>query len=503
MENLRELVERYGALAWRRRWWAFLGAALICIAGWVAVAVLPNQYEAEARVYIDSDAFLTPLLKGIAVESSLEDELDLLQRMLLSRPNLERIIQKTDLQFEVVTPTDTERLVDRLARQIQVVPQTRNIFSIAYRNTNRQLASDVVQAMLASFIENKAGDNRDEMDRASGFIDGQIAEQEARLRDAETKRAAFRKKYVDLLPGDSGVNRLEQGRIDVQSLTGQLEDAKSSLVLIKQQLAETPATYGGGESYEVAAPASNPALKEAEEKLRELQQIYTSQYPEVVSQQRLVNSLRSAGSGAVSGGVRHSVRPTANPIYDQLRLRLVDTESEIESLQRKVAVATAEQARLEAIAKGAPELEAQYQSLNRDYDVIRKNYDELVSRREGMRISDAAQKKASNIKMVIIDPPTVPRIPVAPNRPLLSVGVLVAGLGAGLGIIVALLAMDQSFHTLTELRGLGYPVIGSVSLAALQPTMLQRMREVSLFGGACALLLAGLAGILLHFNKVV
>src|ERR1700678_2840944 len=146
METLRELLSRYGALAWRRRWWGVSAAWVICIAGWIGVASLPNQYEANAKVYIDADAFLTPLLKGIAVESSLQDELDLLQHMMLSRPNLERIISKTDLQLDAATPSDTERLVERLGDRIKVVAQTRNIFSITYRNVRPQLASDVVQA---------------------------------------------------------------------------------------------------------------------------------------------------------------------------------------------------------------------------------------------------------------------------------------------------------------------------------------------------------------------
>ena len=246
MENLRELAARYGGLAWRRRWWGVLAAWIICVGGWMSIATLPNQYEANARVYIDADSVLTPLLKGIAVESSLQDQLDLLQHMLLSRPNLEGIIQKTDLQLDAVTATDTEKMVERLATRIQVVAQTHNIFSITYRNANRQLASDVVQAMLASFIENKAGDNRDEIDRATTFIDGQIASYEKQLRSAETLRAEFRKKYIDLLPGDSGTNRLEQARMQVTSLTGQLADARADRALIARELGSTQATFSTG-----------------------------------------------------------------------------------------------------------------------------------------------------------------------------------------------------------------------------------------------------------------
>jgi polysaccharide chain length determinant protein (PEP-CTERM system associated) len=495
VEALRELLGRYGALAWRRRWWAMLTAWLVCIIGWIAVATLPDQYEANARVFIDADAFLTPLLRGIAVESSLQDELDLLQHMLLSRPNLERIIQKTDLQLVATTPYGTEQLVESLGLRIKVVAQTRNIFTITFRDKNRQLAADVVQAMLASFIENKAGENREQIDRASTFIDEQIAQYETQLRSAEEKRAAFRKKYIDLLPGDGGTNRLQLARDEVTALTGKLEDAHTRRGLIAGELKGTPPTLGseGG-----GGGGVNSELRAAEDRLNELKRVYTDEYPEVITQKRLVQQLRQSGGDGNEGGFRSRLVP--NPVYQEFRMQMVQTEGEIASLQRQLADARTERDRLEKIARGVPELEAQYTNLNRDYDVVRKNYDELVARREGMRISQAADKNANNIKMVILDPPTVPRVPVAPDRVLLAIGVLVLGLGAAGGSIAAMMALDQSFHSVVELRALGLPVIGSVSLAALPPTLTDRLKQIGLFGGVFALLLLALGGVMLRFG---
>jgi polysaccharide chain length determinant protein (PEP-CTERM system associated) len=432
------------------------------------------------------------------VESSLQDELDLLQHMLLSRPNLERIIAKTDLQLQATSPFATEQLVESLGQRIKVVAQTRNIFSITLRDKNRQLASDVVQAMLASFIENNAGNNREQIDRASNFIDDQIAQYEGQLRDAEQKRAAFRKKYIDLLPSDGGGgNRLEYARAEVQTLTGKLEDAHTRRALLVRELGSTAPTLssesGGG------GGGGNPELRAAEDRLNQLRRVYTEEYPEVITQKRLVDQLRRAGSDS-SGDSGYRTRVIPNPVYQDFRIQLVQTESDIASLQRQVADAREERDRLEKIAKGVPELEAQYTNLNRDYDVVRKNYDELVSRREGMRISEAAQKKASNIKLVILDPPTVPRVPVAPDRVLLAIGVLVLALGAAGGTIAAMMALDQSFHSVLELRTLGLPVIGSVSLAALQPTLTDRLKQVGLFGGVFALLLLALGGVMLRFG---
>lgn len=496
MESLQDMVSRYGALAWRRRWWGVIAAWALCIVGWIGVALMPNQYEASARVYIDADAVLTPLLRGLAADSAMSDQIDLLQHMLLSRPNLEKIIAKTDLQLDTKTATDMEQMVTRLGTTIKVNAQTRNIFSIAFRNPDRQLAYDVVQAVLASYIENRAGDNRDDMEKASQFLDEQIASYEKQLREAEKARAQFRTQYVDLLPGDGGVNRLEQARTQVTTLTGQLADAKSRRILLARELNSTPAlvvTEQGAGGYD-----AHGALRAAEQKLRDLQQVYTDVYPEVLSQKRVVDALRKGDGAAPSTGGGKSA---PNPVYEQLKLRLVETDGLIDSLQRQIDDALHERDRLNTIAHGAPNLEARYLNLNRDYDVLRKNYDGLLARREEMRIATAAQVRASNVKMVIIDPPQVPIRPVAPARILLSIGVLVAGLALGIGVIGAMLTVDQSFHNIVELRAMGRPVIGAISLAILPPTMAMRLRNAALFGSSIGLLVVALGGVLLHYSQ--
>jgi hypothetical protein len=103
--------------------------------------------------------------------------------------------------------------------------------------------------------------------------------------------------------------------------------------------------------------------------------------------------------------------------------------------------------------------------------------------------------------MVIIDPPQVPIRPVAPARILLSIGVLVAGLALGIGVIGAMLTMDQSFHNIVELRAMGRPVIGAISLAILPPTMAMRLRNAALFGSSIGLLVVALGGVILHYSQ--
>ncbi len=501
MDGLQELLSRYGVLAWRKRWYAVAAAWLFCLIGWIGIATLPNQFEATARVYIDADAVLTPLLRGIAVDSSLTDQLDLLQHMLLSRPNLERIIDKTDLQYSATTATDKERLVESMEHSVKVIAQTRNIFSISFRNENPQLAADVVQAVLASFVENKAGNNKSDIENAQIFLDSQIDLYEKQLRAAEEKRAAFKKKFIELIPGDNGMNRVEAARQNLQLLTGQLADAKARRALLANELAHTDALV----VTETTGVAGDPHtdLRAAENRLRDLRQIYTDAYPDVIIQKRVVENLRSQPpsptiAAPAPGGQNRSA---PNPVYEQLKLRLVDANAQLDSLTRQVTDATADFGRLNGIARGAPELEASYTNLNRDYDVLQKNYSELLARRESMRIGNAAQIRASNVKMVIIDPPVAPRLPVAPNRVLLAIAVLLGALASGVGVVVAQIALDQSFHNLVELRAMSLPVIGSVSLAVMPPSLGERIRKVAAVLAALGALFALFSFVLLFFFR--
>ena len=88
MDSVRVLLSQYLRAAWRRRWMGVIIAWLVCGVGWVAVYTIPNQFESGARLFVDADAVLTPLLRGLAADSAPTTQLEILQRTLLSRPNL-------------------------------------------------------------------------------------------------------------------------------------------------------------------------------------------------------------------------------------------------------------------------------------------------------------------------------------------------------------------------------------------------------------------------------
>ena len=146
----------------------------------------------------------------------------------------------------------------------------------------------------------------------------------------------------------------------------------------------------------------------------------------------------------------------------------------------------------------SPRLQAEYTNLNRDYDVLHKSYTDLLGRREEMRLSAAADNGTDKVKIEIIDPPQVPQIPVAPKRGLLLSGVLLAGLGAGVGLAILLLQFDQSFHSIEDLRALGLPVVGGISLEGMAVPLRRRLLSVASFAMAVLLLCAVYGGLFYH-----
>jgi polysaccharide chain length determinant protein (PEP-CTERM system associated) len=464
MEQWYRLVWQSLVTAWRRRWLLVVAAWSVCLIGWAIVAIIPNSYESDARLYVDADAILTPLLKGLAIDQNTESQLQMMQETLLSRPNLERLIDETPLNLSVNDRTQRQALVAKLETEIKVASVGRNLFTISYRNSDPQLAHDVVAALLNIFIERATGTNQADMANAQRFINSQIASYVAQLRAAEQRRAAFLRKYMDILPLQNGSSRLDNARIAVANLEGQLNDAMARRSALQEEEKITPQVLNETTGFSNAT-SPQAQLAAAEAKLAELRMRYTDRFPDVVEARQAVAALKETLSKAPKAPPPGFTLP--NPVYDQLKMRMIEADAGISALKTQLDRARQDLARMEALARAAPEVEAQYQGVDRDYQVLRHNYEELLLRREASNITEAADTSADKVRLRVIDPPQIPTIPVAPKRFLLISLVLLAGLGTAAGLAVLLAQTDSSIGDLGQLRDFGQPVLGGVSMAAV------------------------------------
>jgi len=498
---------------WRHRWLAVGTAWLVCTAGWIGAAFVPTKFESTARVYLNADPLLTPLLKGLAADTDPSRHLDFMQRTLLSRPNLEQLIRLTDLDTGIRTPGDKEALFKRLATDIEVKPITLNLLTLAYRDADPVLAKNVVQSLLTIFAERMAGSSRAEMDSAQRFLEGEIASYRDQLRSAEKRRADLAEKYPDIVPNrtpdspqtDDNGNRLDQARNAVVRLKLELADAVTKRDALQKELASVPAmlTVDRGPQVVVTGGRLGPVEERLQELRRNLDGLllkFTENHPDVRAARQAIAQLQSeagkSGGGGAHGAGGSGTGQITNGVYEQVKVKLVDAEAAVAALQRRVGEAENDQAKIEKIAQTAPGVLVQAQDLNRDYSVLKKNYEELVRRREATQIANSADTKTEKIQFRIVDPPQVPIVPAAPNRPLLVSLVLLLGIGAGLSAPLLVMQLDRSFATLSQLRNLGIPILGNVSRLALGTA--QRRTVLQLVGvTASALVLVAVYGTLL------
>jgi polysaccharide chain length determinant protein (PEP-CTERM system associated) len=484
---------------WRRKWMAVAICWAVCLVGWPAVFFIPNTYETIARVYVDVDSMLTPLLRGLAVETNPLQQLDFMQRTLLSRPNLEQVIHLADLDSQAKTPEEKDALLTSLAQSVRISLQGTNLFTIGYDDTDAVESKNIVKAVLTVFSETSAGNNRSEMDNARRFLEDQIANYEKQLRSAEQRRAEFKETYGDVLPQSAAnESRLQQATDEVGKLKLQLEDAQARRDAIAKDAATVPATLSLDQAAQVIIHNGNSEsskqleLDATKRKLSDLQSRYTDDFPDVVATKRDIATLEASikadtsGTGAADDSRKSSV---PNPLYQEVKMRLVDAESNVASVQRQLAFSEAEQKRLQEAVKAAPGIQLQAQNLDRDYDILKKNYDELIQRREAANLAQAADTQADKVQFRIVDSPQVPLTPISPNRPILYTGVLIAGLGAGIGAAFLLVQLDRSFSTLAGLRAFGLPVLGSISRVTFLDTRKRSMQQAAGLAASTVMLL--------------
>lgn len=512
--------------AWRFRWWALAAAWVVCLIGWPIVLSIPNTYEASARVYVDTRSILRPLLQGLAIDPDVASGLDLVRTALLSRPQIEQVARETDLDIRAHTPEQREALIRGLQERITIdagdlrARTTRGdgLYVIRFQDRDRAKSIEVVETLLNAFVENALGEKRVGQETAERFLEQQIKDYETRLSQAESRLAEFKKANVGVMPDSRGdyFQRMQEETAEVERVRTALAVAESRRNEVQRQLSgEEPFLFGFDTGGAPAAGSSAAGditfrIQGLEKQLDELLLRYTDKHPEVVETRRTIEELKArqaeelarvrAGQGA-TGSLTQSLK--TNPIYQSLEIELKRTEVQVAELRQELAQRQGKVAQLRRLVDSVPEVEAELARLNRDYEVTRQKYLELVQRREVAVISEQADQTGT-VKFDVIDPPAAGLDPVAPNRLLLLSGVLLAALAVAGGLAYVLNHMRPVFHSVPSLAHVtGLPVLAAVSRTWVERYRLRRRDELMKFSGGTALLFVAFGLVLLLQPLVV
>ena len=464
-------------------------------------------------------------MSGLAVQPNIEQQVGMLSRTLISRPNLEKLVRMADLDLASSTKVQQDRIIDDLMAGIKIGSTSRdNLFYLSYRESDQEKAKRVIQSLVSIFVESSLGASRKDTDSAKVFLNEQIKSFEAKLEEAETRMKAFRMRNLDmqLSDGKDAASRIAElskqygdARLMLREAENARDAAKSQLevelsqsknLLTKSLLAES--------NIQTSTPEIDARIDAQKRNLDALLQRYTERHPDIINTRRLIANLEEQKKTEVAAlrkaAMAAPIAPTAGggSLASQELGRMVATaEVQVAALKARVNEFGSRLESARVALKTAPQIEAEAAQLNRDYEITKKNYEDLVGRRQSAVMSSDLDSASGVADFRLIDPPRVSPKPVFPNRLLLLPLALGAALAAGLFTAFAASQIRPVFSDAAELRvKTGLPLLGVVSIVLGAPDVrrerMDRLRFFAASGGLAAVFVAGFVAMSIVANRV-
>ncbi|MEM9169857.1 MAG: XrtA system polysaccharide chain length determinant [Pseudomonadota bacterium] len=472
--NLPQPLIRHAVGLWRRRWIVLCVAWLAAIAFWGLIWLIPDTYESRGQIFVQTENVLEPAMRDITAPPNYQERVEVMQRALLTRQNIEKIILRAgvDSLIEAGSPeayrVEMEKMVDFVQSRITIDSPQTMFFDIRFKFGEPTLTRNVVDAILDLFIEQDLGASLQEKEDARRKLDRQIARFEERLATKDQEVARFRGENAEQLAlVENNARRRELLEIDLSNVSNELAVARRSETTLATQLATTPRT------------STNNELGKLKVELARLRSQFTDDYPEIRKLLVEIEELESAGTGALPD----------NPAYKALAVQVRSARDQVAALSERERKVRTDLEALNFKVAQVPQVQADLQRIMRDYEQTQKSYEELVQRRDRFELTTQLGPGAQGVKYEVLEHPRVALQPSFPPRLLLILASVVAAFGAGGAAAMLLTALDKSFTQTQALQStFGLPVLGAVSEVSSSSVKARRRGDLSRLGGAIAAL---------------
>ncbi|GAB4529881.1 MAG: hypothetical protein Tsb0010_11800 [Parvularculaceae bacterium] len=491
MKDVLEQLGGYISVGWRNRWLALIVAWAVSLVGWVVVERIPDAYRSSSRVFIDTDSMIRNSMQGIAASfgDSVSTSIAFFRQSLLSRPSLEEIMRRADLDVRAATPEDRERIIEDLRNNLRVASDRESIYTIEYVSQDPGIAQAVVQAVVDRFVETNLGSNREELETTSTFLNNQIDETEADIERTQQTLRRFEIQNRDYLSENNYEVQLRERRSELFRVAGEREQAISRRDDLQEQLDELLEKIRAGDIVDTQLAATTVEL---EAELARLLSVYTEEHPDVIIIKQRLERERARLQEIVAAGANGA--EINNSFVNEIRAAIREEEAKINAADAQSAILRNQIAELETFVARMPTIEIERQRMQRDLQVAQENLQKLIDRREQARFAQRLDVETSIVEFRVIEPPTRPNAPTDPNRLVLRTGVLAAGLGGGGALAIGLGILMGTYSSRAQLiRSVGRPVIGSVRRTTLPSDRPRWFLEAMIFWSAVLALLAAFA----------
>jgi polysaccharide biosynthesis transport protein len=493
----------------RRRWWILLPIFFCWVLIWIGSWFWPASYESEGLILIQQqrvpEQYVLP-----NVTQDVQDRVQSMTQQILSRTRLQATIDRFHLYPPtrgLASLTQSGDRVEQMRKDIKIeLVESENktgihrgeltAFKIHYSARTPELAQQVNSELTSLFIDENLKAQQQLSESTTAFLDAQLADARSKLEEQEAKVRAFKAKHMGDLPSqlESNVKILSGLQTELEATERSLDGARQQKLYLESLQQQYQSVQGTDLRLQLA----------------DLRAKYTDDYPDIIAlkdkiaksdqlkkqiEAEIASKNKADSSASVPTPSEPGQRDSATPmmqIQSQLtsnRLEILNYEKRRKGLEGQIA---AYQARLNL----TPETEQQLADISRGYDESKINYNSLLQKQNQSQLATSLEQRQQGEQFSIIDPPSLPDKPSAPNHLLVSLCGLALGIIIGLGLCVFIELTDVRVRQEKDLEGLvparvlvGIPHLGAPGEDRF--AMQSRRMEIGVAVGMAILIVAG------------
>jgi polysaccharide biosynthesis transport protein len=462
-ERVSPSFEELWALARRRRRWLLLPLFLCWLAVWGMSWILPATYESEATILVEQqkvpEHFVIP-----NVTVNLQDRLQNMTQQILSRTRLQKTIDNLHLYSSarglgrVLQSGDS---VEQMRKDIKIElvqspahPSDLTAFKIYYSGASPSRAQQVNSELTTLFIDENVRSEQQSSEDTTTFLASQLEDASIKLKEQEAKVKAFKARHLGELPSqmESNVKILTGLQTQLESILRDLDNAKQQKLYLDSQLQQfqsARALLNSGDADATSPETLDKELFTLRQRLADERSRHTDEYPEIIALKRKIAEAEKLKKDMdLEIAAREKADPTESPAdglsasYSsplmQLRSQLKANALEIQNYQHRERVIESEISAYKARLNLTPETEQELADISRGYEESKANYTSLLQKQNQSQLATSLSQRQQGEQFRVLDPPSLPDKPAAPNHLLWSLWGMVLGGVVAVGSILFL-----------------------------------------------------------------
>jgi len=519
----------------RRKWVILLSVLLIHIGSVVYCVVAPDLYQSTMKLLVIPPAVSEGMVRSTA-NIEYKDRLKMLQQDILSSPRLLAVISEMGLFKEESRKMSSNAMVSKVRKRIDMQDEGKNSFILFFQHENPEVAMRVTSRLGSFFVEENIRSREATAQETSKFLADEVQETRNRLEVQEEKLKQYKLQFGGELPQQeqANLNRLQRLQDQIKNNSDAIARLADRKVFLEAQISniERNAPGAGGQDLwqtvgsgdKASLPSLLSELAARKKKLEELSMKYTPLYPAVTQARWEVEQLeariatmrqaaKKAGEESARGASAPSTSKQAPDIettgvdageIGRLRGQVASIDLEIVALKRESANSAHTIDQIQRKVERLPQREQEMIALSRDYDNIKRSYEELLKKKLDSEVSQKLEEKQKGEQFQVLEPANLPTRPFKPNRPLVLGLALLASFVIGVGGAFAFEMMDPTLRGSKEFRNyFDMPVLACLPL--IQDDSQSRritVRRAAVVGGLISMLGVYLVFLAVNGGKV-